>query len=48
MKEKELTVVDPMAYSDVEARQKACTVYAAKKLHNKLFDCIETFFTGWP
>lgn len=36
-----------MAYQTEDANRKTCLMYAAEKLHQALFDCIEEFFTEW-
>ena len=41
------TIMDPMAYQTEDTTQKTCLMYAADKIHNALFDCIEEFFTEW-
>ncbi|XP_037479312.1 uncharacterized protein LOC119356459 isoform X2 [Triticum dicoccoides] len=47
MVDKVITIMDPMAYQTEDAYRKTSLIYAADKLHDALFDCIEDFFTKW-
>ncbi|XP_037451587.1 uncharacterized protein LOC119322199 [Triticum dicoccoides] len=42
-----ITIMDPMAYQTEDTTRKTCFMYAADKIHDALFDCIEEFFTEW-
>ncbi|KAF7048288.1 hypothetical protein CFC21_067949 [Triticum aestivum] len=42
-----ITIMDPMLYQTEDTSRKTCLMYAAEKIHDALFNCIEEFFTEW-
>ncbi|CAM0876641.1 unnamed protein product [Alopecurus aequalis] len=48
MQEREIIIIDPLAYKPDDGTRRKAVEYAADKLHEALFNCLQSFYLDWP